>query len=137
MATMPDDNSQAGDVDVSILESVAKDHIIDDKSLTNFSNFITHVMYWNRYITDRKIHVDWKNHKMINGKQDPIKLSYIYYIPQMLQKMFSITRAMKNGFKLTSDDKSMTLIKGKQKIWFDADYGGKEGVFLLMSKSEP
>ena len=45
MATMPDDNSQAGDVDVSILESVAKDHIIDDKSLTNFSNVITHVMY--------------------------------------------------------------------------------------------
>ena len=57
-----------------------------------------------------------------NGKRYPITLTDVAFVPNACANLFSITKSIKNGFKIGNKKQMITLEKGKTKLTFDRIY---------------
>ena len=55
----------------------------------------------------------------INGSKFDVMLKEVKYVPELWVNLFSINKALKNGFKLSNDGISICLSKGPVSLSFD------------------
>ena len=62
-----------------------------------------------------------------NGENFIIVLQNVKFVPDLWLNLFSIRKALKNGFNLGNEDVVMKLMKGKTTLYFDRILKTKNG----------
>ena len=57
--------------------------------------------------------------KQKNGKETPIRLTNVKYVPQLFCNLISLTSVLTKGFKLNGNEKGMTKKKANMEYMFD------------------
>ena len=65
--------------------------------------------------------------QQLDGTTIDVKLSNVVYVPELSFNLFSITKAMENGFQVSSKGNIMSLTKGVKTIKFDKIQKTKNG----------
>ena len=62
-----------------------------------------------------------------NGEKFVVVLENVKYVPDLWVNLFSINKALKNGFKIGNEDVVLKLMKGKTTMYFDRILKTKDG----------
>ena len=62
-----------------------------------------------------------------NGENFIVVLQDVKFVPDLWANLFSISKALKNGFNLGNEDAVMKLMKGNTTIYFDRILKTKNG----------
>ena len=62
-----------------------------------------------------------------NGEKFVVVLENVKYVPDLWVNLFSINKALKNGFKIENEDVVLKLMKGKTTMYFDRILKTKDG----------
>jgi hypothetical protein len=55
----------------------------------------------------------------LDGSKLDIEINEVKYLPDLCANLFSVNKALKNGFKLSNDGENISLTKGSACITFD------------------
>ena len=98
----------------------------EDKGKTNFAGDGHHANTTHSGQWRGRMHNVGKEQKQLN-KGEKITLDHVLYVPNLRHNLFSITKAMKDGGKISNDGDIIQLVKDNMKIRFDYKLRTKNG----------
>jgi hypothetical protein len=71
-----------------------------------------------------------------NGEKFVVVLKYVKFVPEIWVNLFSISKALKNGFNLGNEDVVTKLMKGNTTLYFDRMLKSKNRLACSVAKAK-
>ena len=115
--------------DIWICDSGASSHYcISDRGMVDTREINENIRLGNGdFMTATKIGNLKLKVSQIDGSTSEVILQDVKFVPQLWANLFSINQALRKGHKISNEDITISLIKGRSRIKFDRVFKAKDG----------